>query len=147
MPAFRGAVQTLVASAAQSSSSNAVVQLCQPGGGGPDGGLFLLNVTASSSPTTLDVYLQTSPDAGTTWWDFGHFTQVGAVSTSKQALTWARRSQALVTTATAVVATGDAALAAAVVINGPIVDGWVRVKWVISGTSYTFSVVGIFDRD
>jgi hypothetical protein len=79
--------------------------------GSPDAANFILNVSASSSPTTLDVYLQTSTDSGTTWYDFGHFTQVGAVSTSIQALQWSRRANDA-TNATAVIVTGDAALAA-----------------------------------
>lgn len=144
MSVYRGAVQTLVASAAKTTSSNSgVINLT---GGGADAGTFILNVSASSSPTTLDVYLQTSPDSGTTWYDFGHFTQVGAVSTSIQALQWSRRANDA-TNATAVIVTGDAALAAAKVINGPIVDNYFRVKWVIAGTSYTFAVLALLDRD
>jgi hypothetical protein len=148
MSAFRGAVTTIVASATQSASGNSgALNLPALLGGGADGVQFILNVTASSSPTTLDVYLQHSPNQGTTWYDFAHFVQVGAVSTAIQSLSWARRSQALVTANTGVITTGDAALAAGIVINGPIVDNYFRAKWVIVGTSYTFSLVAIQDRD
>ena len=148
MSAFRGAVTTIVASATQSASgTSGVLNLPLLLGGGADGVQFILNVTASSAPTTLDVYLQHSPNQGSTWYDFAHFTQVGAVSTAIQSLSWARRSQALITANTGVVTTGDAALAAGVVINGPIVDNYSRAKWVIAGTSYTFSLIAIQDRD
>lgn len=140
---IRGGTQVLLASAVQSASSTKAVTFT----GAPiDSALFLLNVTASSAPTTLDLYLQTSPDAGTTWYDFGHFTQVGAVATSIQALQWTRKANDA-TNATSVIVTGDAALAAAKVINGPIADNFFRLKWVLVGTSYTFSVSAILDRD
>src|SRR5215471_169463 len=148
MPNYRGYVQTLVASAVQSASGNSgAINLGSITGGAPDAASFILNVTASSAPTTLDVYLQQSPNQGTTWYDFAHFAQVGAVSTSIQALTWGRRTTPNITATQAVVTTGDAALAAGVVINGPIVDNFFRAKWVIVGTSYTFSLTAICDQD
>lgn len=148
MPIIRGAVQTLVAAGNHTTSSTSgTINLAKLAGGSADAVQFFLNVTESGTPTTLDVYLQHSPDSGTTWYDFGHFTQVGAVSTSIQSLTWARKNQADNTTAKAVTVTGDAALASGVVINGPIVDTYFRVKWVIAGTSYAFSVFCVFDRD
>src|SRR5215467_4053468 len=73
--------------------------------------------------------------------------QIGAVSTNIQLIQWARRSQALNAANTADTVTGDAALAAGVVLNSPIIDNYFRVRWVIAGTSYTFSVIGILDRD
>lgn len=147
MPSYRGAAQTLVASATKSASGNSgLINLGALGGGGVDGAQFLLNVTASSSPTTLDVYLQHSPDSGTTFYDFGHFTQVGAVATSIQSLLWTRRDNDG-TGGTGVIVTGDAALAAAKVLAGPICDAFFRVKWVLAGTSYTFSLIAILDKD
>ena len=146
MSSLRGGLFTLSASSTKSASGNTGV--LNLGGLAPiDAAQFILNVTNSSAPTTLDVYLQWSSDAGTTWWDFAHFAQVGAVSTNKQALTWSRRTAPNITPNQAVVATGDAALAAGVVINGPIVDDYIRAKWVIAGTSYTFSLLGVYDRD
>jgi len=46
-----------------------------------------------------------------------------------------------------VIVTGDAALAAAKVLNGPIATSSFRAKWVIAGTSYTFSLIACLDRD
>ena len=146
MATVRGAVQTITASSAKTTSSTAAVNLGLNIGGDPDAATFILNVTASSSPTTLDVYLQTSPDAGVTWYDFGRFTQVGAVSTSIQALQWSRKTMDA-TQGTSIIVTGDAALAQTKVICGPIVGSYFRAKWVISGTSYTFSLIAILDRD
>lgn len=147
MSQIRGAVQTIVASALKSASGNTgTLNLGSTLGGDPDAALFLLNVSASNTPTTLDVYLQTSPDSGATWYDFGHFTQVGAVSTSIQALQWSRKVGEG-TESTSVIVTGDAALAATKTICGPIVGAQFRAKWVIVGTSYTFALLAILDRD
>lgn len=95
-----------------------------------------LNVTASVGPTTLNVYLQSSVD-GTNWDDFISFTQVGAVSTSRQIAQWDRDA----VSASAVHAASDGALTAGTVINGPQGDQW-RVKWTLVGTSYTFTLTG-----
>lgn len=147
MSACRGNVTTISASSAKSASGNSgIINLGTLMGGGVDSAQFILNVTASSGPTTLDVYLQHSPDAGTTWYDFVHFTQVGAVATSIQSALWTRRNNDG-TAGTGVIVTGDAALAAAKVLAGPIADNYFRAKWVIVGTSYTFSLIGILDRD
>jgi hypothetical protein len=142
MSITRGRAFAISASSVKSASGTSAVGLPES-----DAGQFLLNVTASSTPTTLDVYLQTSPNAGTTWYDFAHFSQVGAVTTAIQSLIWQRKPQELNTTVTGVTVTGDAALAAGVVIQGPIVSNYFRAKWVIVGTSYTFSVTAILDRD
>lgn len=148
MSAYRGMVQTLLASGAQTTSGNSgVLNLGQLGGGGPDGATFQFKVTASSTPTTLDVYLQTSIDQGSTWIDFVHFAQAGAVSTFNHVVQWCRRAHELNTANTGDTATGDAVLAAGIVLNTPIVDNYFRVKWVIVGTSYTFAVNAILDRD
>lgn len=141
MAQTRGEVITISASSAKTTSSTAAFQLFDP-----DSAVFYLVVTASSSPTTLDMYLQHSLDAGSTWTDFAHFTQVGAVSTSYQALQWTRK-QTDGTGGTNVIVTGDAALAATKVINGPIASNYLRAKWVIAGTSYTFSLKVVMDRD
>jgi predicted solute-binding protein len=145
MALVRGAVQTLSGSSVKSASGSVAFNLGSTVGGA-EAAIFLLNVSASNTPTTLDVYLQTSPDGGTTWYDFAHFTQVGAVSTSIQSMSWTRRAGEG-TESTSVIVTGDAALAAAKVINGPIVDAQCRAKWVIVGTSYTFALLAILDRD
>jgi IS5 family transposase len=38
-------------------------------------------------------------------------------------------------------------VAAAKVVNGPICDNYCRALWGIAGTSYTFSLVAILDKD
>lgn len=139
----RGAVVVISASSAKTTSGNSGV-ITVPS---MDAAQFILNVTASSSPTTLDVYLQHSPNGGSTYYDFGHFTQVGAVSTNIQSLVWRRRPSNVNTASQAVTVTGDAALAAGVVLNGPIADNYFRAKWVIAGTSYTFSLTAVYDSD
>lgn len=143
MANLRGQLVTISASSAKTTSGNSgVIKSFRA-----DAAQFILNVTASSTPTTLDIYLQHSTDGGTTWFDFAHFAQVGAVATNIQALTWSRRTTPNITATQAVVATGDAALAAGVVINGPIFDNVFRAKWVIVGTSYTFSLIACTDAD
>ena len=141
---YRGQVVTISASSVKAASGNSGTVII---GRSMDAAQFILNVTASSGPTTLDVYLQHSPNSGTTWFDFAHYAQVGAVSTSIQSLTWNRRTTPTIAATQAVVVTGDAALAAGVVINAPIVDAQFRAKWVLVGTSYTFSLIAITDSD
>jgi len=105
-------------------------------------GLFLLTVSAAATEAgdTLDVYIQSSADGGTTWNDFIHFTQVlGNGGAKKFLATW----QPLAAAETELAAPGDAALAAGVVHN---IQGSVwRVKWVIADSgnanqSFTFKV-------
>lgn len=143
MPILRGVKQVLVASGLRSASGDSGRLSFTYGS--PGSATFSLVVTASSSPTTLDLYLQTSLD-GSTWIDFGHFSQIGAVATAASSLQWAR-SQKDATQATQSLATGDGVLAAGKAVNGPIIDNWIRVKWVIVGTSYTFAVSVIWDQD
>jgi predicted NAD/FAD-binding protein len=68
-------------------------------------------VTASVAPTTLSLFVEHSPDGGTTWTQVGAFTQVGAVGTASESVSVRRPN-----------------------------SGLVRVRWAIVGTSYTFSV-------
>lgn len=97
---------------------------------------FLLTVgTVSGTAPKLDVYLQSSPDDGTTWYDFAHFAQVTATAT-RQAK-WVRD----VTPSTPEEATQTAALAAGTVRQGPVLAWW-RGRAVLAGTnpSFTFSL-------
>ena len=102
---------------------------------------FLLNVTAAATAAgdTLDVYVQASVDAGTTWDDFIHFTQVlGNGGVKKELFRW----QGMIAPTTANAAPADAALAAATIKQGPHGNLW-RVKYVIvsaTAPSFTFSV-------
>jgi len=141
--AFPGAATaqiTLVPSAARTASATEAVTINAPNL--YDSAVFLLSVTAAATDVgdTLDVYLQHSPDGGTTWDDFAHFTQVlGNGGVKKFLASWAH----WVTAESEMKAPADAGLAAGV-LQGPVSSTW-RVKWVIvdAGTddaSFTFSV-------
>ena len=104
------------------------------------GAVFLLVVSAAAlvAGDTLDVYLQDSPDAGTTYDDAIHFTQVLGNGGAKMfRATWL----ADLAPATAQRPLSDAAMAAGV-LQGPLAPPW-RFKWVIAGVSpsFTFSVL------
>lgn len=133
---------TLVASAARTASGNSGALPALNSFNRIIAAVFLLNVTVASTDAgdTLDVYVQSSPDDGTTWDDFVHFTQVlGNGGAKKFVATWMRQ----VTPESELHAPADASLSAGVQ-QGPINPIW-RVKWVIvdAGTvnvSFTFSV-------
>ena len=149
MPSVRGNIQTLLTNttAQTTNGTSAVLNLSSLMGGEPDAAQFMLNATTVSGTTpTLDVYLQWSSDAGTTWWDFLHFAQV--TTTGKQSGLWGRRVSDG-TGGTDIIANGDAVLAASKVINAPISSSSFRIKWVISGTitAINFSVLAVLDRD
>ncbi len=109
--------------------------------------LITLNVSAISSGTTLDVFVQQElpiaaasdkrgdvPTGASVWNDFLHFTQVTTSIGS-----WIVN---VVGSGNGAGPVRDASLAAATVINGPIGSNW-RVKYVAVGTSYTFGVTAI----
>ncbi len=108
------------------------------------GAAFLLTVSAAATDVgdTLDVYVQSSTDGGTTWDDFVHFTQVlGNGGAKKYQAYWT----SLMAPETELGAPADGTLAAGVK-QGPVGSN-LRVKWVIvdSGTlnvSFTFRVDG-----
>jgi hypothetical protein len=134
---------TLLPSAARVASGNAVIT--------DQGGAyeltrcnriaFLLNVTAAATAAgdTLNVYVQSTIDGGTTWNDFVSFTQVlGNGGAKKFEADW----NAIAGPTTALGPPTDATLAAGVK-QGPIGAGF-RVKWVIasaSAPSFTFSLL------
>jgi hypothetical protein len=139
-PAAAAAQVTLVPSAARTASGTQAVTIPAPNL--YDSAVFLLTVSAVATDVgdTLDVYLQSSPDGGTTWDDFAHFTQVlGNGGAKKFLASWAH----WVTAESEMKAPADAGLAAGV-LQGPVSATW-RVKWVVvdAGTanvSFTFSV-------
>ncbi len=86
---------------------------------------------------TLDIYLQTSPDAGTTFVDYAHFTQFAASSAAtKQAFSVSKSAQGLSSSAPLTVGSATTpALAANTVVGGDRGDR-IRVVFVAgSGTS------------
>lgn len=114
---------------------------------GYNSAIITLNVSAISTGTTLDVYIQQEmpvasasdkrgdvPSGTSVWNDFLHFTQVTTSTGS-----WVA---AVVGGSNTVGALKDAALGAATVINGPIGSNW-RVKYVAVGTQYTFAVTAV----
>jgi hypothetical protein len=109
--------------------------------------IITLNVSAISTGTTLDVYIQQEipivgagdkwgvvPTGASIWDDLLHFTQV-TTSTG----TWIAR---IVGGTNVVAPQKDATLAVATMANGPIGSNW-RVKYVAVGTLYTFAVTAI----
>lgn len=100
--------------------------------------LLTVSAAATAAGDLLDVYVQQSPDGGTTWDDFIHFTQVlGNGGAKKFVATWS----SLITPESELHAPADASLAAGV-LQGPVSPVW-RVKWVItsaSAPSFTFKV-------
>jgi len=130
---------TLLASAARTASGTAVLT-------GDmtllDAAAFLLDVTAAATEVddTLDVYLQHSPDDGTNYDDFIHFTQILGNGGVKQIIAEWSGEQVV---ESEIHALADAALAAGV-LQGPKSGKW-RLKWVIvnpggGAASFTFSV-------
>src|SRR5579864_3559107 len=119
MPSVRGNVATLLTSGALTTSGvSSTFNLPGLIGCEPDAAQFLLNAqTMSGTSPTLDTYLQWSPDQGTTWRDFLHFTQI--TTTGVQAGLWSRIDNDG-TAGTGVNTTGDAVLAAGKVLNAPI---------------------------
>ena len=144
MSQIRGAAITLASTTAGTGTGTSSVVIWQ--GAAMDAANFYLNVSTATGVTTADIYLQTSYNAGSTWQDFVHFTQV-TTTTQVQVAQWSRKVTSP-NSSGATITTGDAVLAAAKVVNGPICDNYFRVKWVIAATtSYGFQVVAIADRD
>lgn len=97
---------------------------------------FVLDVTASNTPTTLDVAIEAK--YGSVYGILARFTQVGAVATS---------TGLIMVTSEAALATQQTLAAAPAVGTGLLVNhgmAWLdtlRIAYTIVGTSYTFSVV------
>lgn len=127
----------LLASAAQTVGTGSQL-LASPDPSRVKAATFQVTCSATSSPTSLDVYLQESTD-GTVFNDFIHFTQITAASSV--VAKWVRDT----TPTVPVGAPKDAALAVGV-NQGPVGGIW-RLKWVVVGTSFTFAVTGRFILD
>lgn len=102
---------------------------------------FLLVVSAAATDAidTFDLFLQFSPDGGTTWQDFVHFTQVlGNGGAKKYLASW----QAGIAPGTLMAAPTDGTLAAGV-RQGPIASA-IRAKAVVvdadANASFTWSL-------
>lgn len=122
-------------SAAVTGSSTSTVQL--PEG---DFGSVTYKLTcsqASGTSPTLDVYLQTTDDGGTTFYDMAHFVQLSASGANPEWVTiGAEDASAYHGTV------GDATISASAV-GIPHLSKTLRVKYTVAGTSpqFTFAVV------
>lgn len=104
---------------------------------------FIVQVqTVSGTTPTLVVALATSADAGTTYNEIISTTTLSTSGAGDQLLIRPYLGSGEVATRAAVSLLGTADLAAAVVTNGPIVPGYIKLRWVISGTlpSFAFQV-------
>jgi hypothetical protein len=93
---------------------------------------------------TLDVYMQTSPDGGTTWYDYVHFPQLGA---GAAAIRYMVNIPSAGATGITVIGTGSSpALAANTVVGGSWGDR-LRALYVAgastsAGAAITISILG-----
>lgn len=134
---------TLLASAARTTTGTADVTLDVSKA---KAALFLFEVTAAATEVgdLLDVYMQHSPDAGTTYDDFVHFTQVVGTSTGYTELAQWTAFSGLPETEVRSPQDGAAGVG---VVQGPVGDNW-RIKWNVvdvtttGNASFTFSVKG-----
>jgi hypothetical protein len=108
-------------------------------------GLFMLNVTALATALgdKADVFLQMSPDEGTTWTDFAHFTQLdGNGSAAKYIFRWCESGQ---TPDVDISVVQDGAIAEDAIDQGPIGDR-LRVHSKITTVdtpSFTYAVTAL----
>jgi hypothetical protein len=133
-------MSTLVASRTETANGTASVGMNAPAE--LDVATFLLSVTAAATEVgdKLDVYMQSSPDGGTTYDDFLHFTQVAGNGGAVKHLALVNFR---VTPTSALHTPNDAALAVGV-NQGPVSNLW-RAKWVVTdastdNASFTFSI-------
>lgn len=96
--------------------------------------LYIYAELTGATGGTLDVYLQVSPDQGTTWVDYAHFAQIaGGAAVIKRV--WCVSRGAQQTTVTTVGSGTSPALAANTIIGGEFGDR-MRVVYVAgAGTS------------
>lgn len=87
---------------------------------GPYDSITIYAALTGNTGGTLDVYIQYSPDGGTTWVDLIHFPQIAAAGSGKYVVTLSRGTQA--TSITAVGTGTSPALAANTVIPGDFGD-------------------------
>jgi hypothetical protein len=106
--------------------------------------MLVVGVLAGLTGGTLDVYLQDSPDGGTTWLDCCHFTQVAAAGSGKYAFSLALSSTP-VAIGTGTTGSPGVALAASSVRPAPWCTDTMRIVAVSgSGTSGSAAVQTIY---
>lgn len=137
MPISGGTTYTLAASGARTSGANGTAQTVD----GWRRAICLLNITASAHEAgdTLDVYVDISPDAGTTWINAIHFTQQAGNGAAKKEVAILDPSNP---GTSVIVVTSDAASAA---VRPAVWGNQIRARWAIADSgdadqSHTFSV-------
>lgn len=91
---------------------------------------MVLNCTSVTAGANLDVDLEWSPDSGTSWYAFpADFVLVHATTVNTLIAGAAATKLSLTTAAGSVTA-----------VYKHLPGGYVRTRWTLSGTSYTFSV-------
>jgi hypothetical protein len=93
--------------------------------------------TASSAPTRLDVYLQSSSDGGTTWYDIPAEFVLLTTATGTDVTSTSTMKRNILDNVT----TCASAVKAVAVYR--VFGDQVRAAWVISGTSFTISVKAV----
>src|SRR5258708_18773761 len=125
---------TLVASGVRTVSGNSGILAVPPHPESMLAAKFILDVTAAATVAgdTLNVYIQSSPDASAPWWnDTVSFTQVlGNGGAKRFEAIWTK----LIAPTTPIAAPPDGALAAGSLAQGDIIGPALRVKWVLAGT-------------
>lgn len=113
------------------------------------GALTIIATLTGATGGTLDVYLQVSPDAGTSWYDYAHYAQIsGSAAAVTKVITVSRHAQQ--TSITTIGTDLTPALAANSVVGGDFGD-MMRVLFVAgAGTSagavQTIKVIGTRSR-
>ncbi len=93
--------------------------------------IIQVKTTASSGTSpTLNVYVQIQLPNGTDYMDIGSFTQFTGTANHYMAIVSGGNSTAVVT---------DGTLTAGTILNVPFPQYW-RIKWVVAGTSPSFTL-------
>ncbi len=92
---------------------------------------YLRVISLTGTTPSLQVWLQHSPDEGSTWLDFICFA--AATAPGSQMASWSRLTAGSAVTQTA--PTGSGVLWPGTVLNGPIASDMIRVLWQLAGTS------------
>lgn len=96
--------------------------------------LMIVATLAGATGGTLDVYLQVSPDEGTTWVDYAHYPQLAAGAASSTRV-WCVTRKAQQTTLATVGTGSSPALAANTIVGGEFGDRMRAVYVAGAGTS------------
>lgn len=95
--------------------------------------------TVSGTTPTLVLIVATSLDGGTTYNEILSTTTITTSGAGQQLLVRPYLGIGDAATAQACTLLGTADLAAAVVNNGPIIPGFIKLRWVLSGTTPSFA--------